>query len=470
MTLEVSGITLNGFTGSGGGSGGGAGAATLSDLADVSFTGGLIGGQVLKFNSTSNVWQNSGISSDIRLYMQSNLLGVNGISVNTQGDKHYIGFDLSASGDITPVSVTNGNLDIRLATVNSAPGTYGGVNQMPVITVDGKGRVTQITTAPVVSSSGTVTYVAMSGGVTGLTVSGGPVMSSGEFTLGGCLNVASGGTGASVLSGYVVANGTNAFTASATIPGIHISGDIPGAAAYAHTLKTPRTFTIGQAARTFDGTGNISWSLASIGALNRAGDKLQGAVDLAAPAQLPLANYINLATTTSNIIEIVAGAGTTISSFGVAASGAWRKILISTDATIVHSIGTTGIKLPGSLNVQVSAGDVLEAISLGAGAWSCTISSRAQKQLSMVDAVSNITAELYKHYLVVGADCVVNIPAPGVSRGARIRISNVSGTTTPSINFMSHRYRGIAGGVIVMSDTHYDIELTDSGNATIGWV
>ena len=56
MTLEVSGITLNGFTGSSGDSGG-AGATTLSDLADVSFTGGLIGGQVLKFDPTSNVWQ-----------------------------------------------------------------------------------------------------------------------------------------------------------------------------------------------------------------------------------------------------------------------------------------------------------------------------------------------------------------------------------------------------------------------------
>ena len=469
MTLEVSGITLNGFTGSSGGSGG-AGAATLSDLVDVSFTGDLIGGQVLKFNSSSNVWQNSGISSDIRLYMQTNLLGVNGISVNTQGDKHYIGFDLSASGDINPASVTNGNLDIRLATVNSAPGTYGGVNQMPVITVDGKGRVTQITTAPVVSSSGTVTYVAMSGGTTGLVVSGGPVMSSGQFTIGGCLKVESGGTGATSLSGYVVANGTNAFTASTTIPGIHISGDIPGTAAYAHTLRTPRTLTIGQAARTFDGTGNISWSLASIGALDRTGDKLQGALDLAAPSQINLTNYINLSTTASNVVEIVAGSGSTISSFGVAAAGTWRKILFSTDATVIHSIGTTGLKLPGALNAQISQGDILEAVSLGAGLWSCTVSSRAQKQLSIVEVVSNITAELYKHYLVVGSTSVVRLPAPGSARGARIRISNVSGTSTPSIDFMTYRYRGAAGGTITMADTHFDIELTDSGSVTIGWV
>ena len=474
MTIEVSGIILNGYTGAGDGTGGGTGgtggASSLSELVDVSFVGTPTNGQVLKFNSATYVWQNSGISSDIRLYIQANLLGVNGISVNTQGDKHYIGFDLSANGDVVPVSVADGNLDLRLASVNPTPGTYGGVNQMPVITVDSKGRVTQVTTTPVVSSSGTVTYVAMSGGTTGLVVSGGPVMSSGQFTIGGCLKVESGGTGATTLSGYVVANGTDAFTASTTIPGIHISGDIPGTAAYAHTLRTPRTFTIGQAARTFDGTGNISWSLTSIGALDRTGDKLQGALDLAVPSQINLTNYINLSTTTSNVVEIVAGSGSTISSFGVAAAGTWRKILFSTDATVIHSIGTTGLKLPGALNAQISQGDILEAVSLGAGLWSCTVSSRAQKQLSIVEVVSNITAELYKHYLVVGSTSVVRLPAPGSARGARIRISNVSGTSTPSIDFMTYRYRGTAGGTMTMTDTHFDIELTDGGSATIGWV
>ena len=471
MTIEVSGIILSGYTGTVGGGGGTGSAATLSGLVDVAFVGSSENGQVLRFNSSTNFWQNADITADISQYIQDNLLGINGITVNKQGGKHYVNFDLSADGDVVPVAVADGNLDLQLVDVNSAPGTYGGVNQMPVITVDSKGRVTQVTTAPVASSAGTVTYVAMSGGTTGITVSGGPVMSSGQFTLGGCLKVSAGGTGATTLSGYVVANGTNAFTATTTIPGIDIAGDIPGTAAHAHALRTPRTFTIGQAARTFDGTTNISWTLATIGALSRTGDKLQGAVDLAAPAQITLTNYINLSSTVSNIVEVIAGSGTTISSFGTAAAGTWRKILFSTSATIIHATGgTTGLKLPGSMNVQVSSGDVLEAISLGSGLWSCTVATRAQKQLTMVEVVSNITAEYYRHYLVVGATSVVRLPAPGVDRGTRIRISNVSGTTTPSVDFMTHRYRGTAGGIITMADKWYDIELVDSGSATIGWV
>ena len=45
------------------------------------------------------------------------------------------------------------------------------------------------------------------------------------------LSVANGGTGASTLSGYLIGNGTSAVTASATIPGSAISGDITGNAA-----------------------------------------------------------------------------------------------------------------------------------------------------------------------------------------------------------------------------------------------
>lgn len=45
------------------------------------------------------------------------------------------------------------------------------------------------------------------------------------------VGVAHGGTGATTLTGYVKADGTNAFTASSTIPGADVSGDITGNAA-----------------------------------------------------------------------------------------------------------------------------------------------------------------------------------------------------------------------------------------------
>ena len=65
-------------------------------------------------------------------------------------------------------------------------------------------------------ASGSVTSVAASGGTTGLTVSGGPITGSGTLTLGGTLNVANGGTGAtSLTSGYLLkGNGTSPVSAS----------------------------------------------------------------------------------------------------------------------------------------------------------------------------------------------------------------------------------------------------------------
>lgn len=60
-----------------------------------------------------------------------------------------------------------------------------------------------------------------SGGGTGLTPSS---PTSGAVVLGGTLNVSSGGTGVSSLTGYVKGNGTSAMTASTTIPNTDVSG------------------------------------------------------------------------------------------------------------------------------------------------------------------------------------------------------------------------------------------------------
>ena len=119
------------------------------------------------------------------------------------------------------------------------------------------------------TSSGSVTSVGLDGGTTGITVSGAnPITSSGTFTLGGVLNIANGGTGATTaagartalgaaasgansditslsglntplspaqggtgaaasLSGYVVANGSSAYTSVLTIPISDLSGTLP---------------------------------------------------------------------------------------------------------------------------------------------------------------------------------------------------------------------------------------------------
>ena len=271
MAMEVSGIILGGANAAAGGS-----ASKLSDLTDVSIQGELADGQNLRYNSVLKLWQNSEITPDIYQYIQENLQGTNGVTVSSASGKHTITCGFTASGDVMPVNVVDNTLDLQLIDVNTAPGRYGGATMIPVVTVDAKGRVIQITTEAVATSSGTVSYVAITGGSTGLTVAGGPIMTSGTLTLGGCLNVAAGGTGAVQLTGYIRGNGTQPFTAVTAIPGSDVNGDIAGSAGSAAKLKTARKLTIGGVARNFDGSADVSWSLSAIGAVSKTGDAMTG--------------------------------------------------------------------------------------------------------------------------------------------------------------------------------------------------
>jgi hypothetical protein len=157
---------------------------------------------------------------------------------------------------------TNGQLLIgngtgyTLATLSAGTGiditnTAGGIS----ISVDGGGV-------------GTVTSVGVDGGSTGINFTNSPITTSGTIVMGGTLNIASGGTGATTataaranlsaaqsgansditsisglttplsvvqggtgandsLSGYIFGNGTNAFTSVASIPIADITGTLP---------------------------------------------------------------------------------------------------------------------------------------------------------------------------------------------------------------------------------------------------
>lgn len=99
------------------------------------------------------------------------------------------------------------------------------------VQADATGKLTVAASACATGGSGSVTSVNVSGGSTGLTTTGGPVTTTGTITLGGTLGVANGGTGATTLTGYVKGSGTSALTASATVPGADVSGNIAGNAA-----------------------------------------------------------------------------------------------------------------------------------------------------------------------------------------------------------------------------------------------
>ncbi len=116
------------------------------------------------------------------------VLGSNLSGTNTGDQTITLTGDVSGSG--------NNSFATTLAIVNSTTGTYGDSVTVPQITVDGKGRITNVINVPISTTGvGTVTSVDVSGGTTGLTTSGGPVTSAGTITLGGTLSVANGGTG-----------------------------------------------------------------------------------------------------------------------------------------------------------------------------------------------------------------------------------------------------------------------------------
>ena len=75
----------------------------------------------------------------------------------------------------------------------------------------------------IVSGTGVTTF---SAGTTGFTPN---TPTAGAIVLDGVLNPSNGGTGASTLTGYVIGNGTSAFTASATIPTTNLSGTVSNA-------------------------------------------------------------------------------------------------------------------------------------------------------------------------------------------------------------------------------------------------
>ena len=69
-------------------------------------------------------------------------------------------------------------------------------------------------------TGGVTTFTTTLSGLTPNTATSGPI------TLAGTLNPSSGGTGATTLTGYVIGNGTSAFTSSTTIPTTALSGTI----------------------------------------------------------------------------------------------------------------------------------------------------------------------------------------------------------------------------------------------------
>ena len=284
----------------------------------------------------------------------------------------------------TPV---NGALDIGNGTgftrTNLTAGTGISITNAAgsiTIAVDGSGEVTSFKTS-----------------LSGLTPS---TATGGNIILAGTLGAASGGTGATTLTGYVYGNGTGVMTASTTIPFSAISGTV--SVTNALTMNSSGTGAV--SGTTFNGSAAQTISYNTIGA-----SPLAGSTSLTTTGTVTTGTWSGLfgAVTGANLTNLTAGNLTgTIPSTVLGNS----TVYIGTTAVALNrasaTLALTGVTLPlltigtglsgtsynGSTAVTVAlANTTVTAASYGSASTVPTYTVNAQGQLT---AASNTTISI----------------------------------------------------------------------------
>ena len=234
---------------------------------DINFSGTFFqgGSQFIASRWTatgSDIYRLSGVG--INTSLVSSTLTVSG-DVNVSGTVTATSFSGALSGTATSTTnipnlsgdVSSNNTVTTLATVNSNVGTYGGTGAIPVVTVNGKGLVTAVST------------VAPNNGTLSLGVSGTGLSGSASFTAnqsgGSTFTVTSNATSVNT-GGTIVArdSGGNFYAGiiTASLSGNASSATYATTAGVTTALETARTFQITGdivgSPISFDGTGNVS--------------------------------------------------------------------------------------------------------------------------------------------------------------------------------------------------------------------
>jgi len=198
-----------------------------------------VSGSGLSVTNGDGVSGNPTLAASGLLYALANASGTGLLTINGSNISNVV-----LQGTTNQISVTNADGSAGYPTFSIAanpviPGTAsltlpaGGVASRPVLGVNGMIRYNSDAASleayannawgAIISGSGVATF---SAGTTGFTPN---TPTAGGIILGGTLNVNSGGTGATTLTGYVYGNGTSAMTASINIPTTALSGTVTNA-------------------------------------------------------------------------------------------------------------------------------------------------------------------------------------------------------------------------------------------------
>ena len=343
----------------------------------------------------------------------------------------------------------------------------------------------------------------ITGGATGLTPSS---PTGGAVTLGGTLNVVSGGTGANSLTGYVKGAGTSPMSASATIPTTDLSGTVTNAqianpnvtfngvsvnlgASGTITAATPNslTFGTGMSSGTFNGSAattiNLANTAVTAASYGSASNTLTATVNaqgqLTAMAATPIAitntQISGLGTMSTQNASAVAVTGGTINGTTIgattAAAGTFTSVAMTTGTITTLPTANTDIVNKEYADSIASGINFHQSCNLAttAALASCTYNNGASGVGATLTATANGALTVDSVLTVVNNRILVKNQVSGAQNGIYV-VTQVGTAGTPFILTRATDYDTSGSGTNEIDQGDFVLILSGTSYANTSWV
>lgn len=194
-----------------------------------------------------------------------------------------------------------------------------------------------------------------------------------------------------------------------------------------------------------------------------------GSAGLAAASALTALNAPGTSGTSVTSLAIGAGAQT----FTTQAGKAWA---VGQPAIIARTSAPDTTRMSGTVTAyDAGTGAMTVAVDtvLGTGTytdWTISLgTARAPDSLPTQIITANTTAVVGFHYLLAVGGITLTLPAALPAKDLCIAFSNVSGATTPAVDFNGLKLRGRLPGVMRLNALDARAMLQSSGDTTYGW-